>query len=150
MDNTPELQDLKLGIVSVSVRVLIDLERVVPVASSSPFVGDRVDVVRINLANEYNTLSALKYFPGVTVEQEEMKAHLVNLSVDVIGNKDLTGVDHAVRPESSVLESLPLGVKTNVNMRRSSGVVTWEDSYFRGRIDWSGVESEQIQDPRSD
>jgi hypothetical protein len=31
------------------VRVLVNLERVVPVASSTPFIGDRVDVVRVHL-----------------------------------------------------------------------------------------------------
>lgn len=44
-----DLEDLKLGVVAVAVRVVVDVERVGPVASATPLVGDRVGVVRPDL-----------------------------------------------------------------------------------------------------
>lgn len=44
-----DLEDLELGVVAVAVRVVVDVERVGPVASATPLVGDRVGVVRPDL-----------------------------------------------------------------------------------------------------
>jgi len=65
------------------VRILVDLKGVGPIASASPLVCDWVDVVRMDF---------------------------VDLSVDVIGNENLTSVNHAIRAEGTVLESLPFGM----------------------------------------
>ena len=58
-----DLEDLELGVVAVAVRVVVDVERVGPVARAAPLVGDRVRVVR---------------------------PHLVDLHVDGVGDEKLT------------------------------------------------------------
>lgn len=44
-----DLENLKLGVVAVAVGVMVDVERVGPVASATPLVGDRVGIVRPDL-----------------------------------------------------------------------------------------------------
>lgn len=50
LNDSSKLQDFKLGIVPIGVRILIDLKRISPVASATPFVCDRIDVVRMDLS----------------------------------------------------------------------------------------------------
>lgn len=54
LDNASELEHLKLGVVAVRMRVLVDLKRIVPVASATPLVRDRVNVVRVDLLKKSN------------------------------------------------------------------------------------------------
>lgn len=49
LNDSSELQNLEFRVVTVRVRILVDLKRVFPVSGSTPFVRDRVDVVRVEL-----------------------------------------------------------------------------------------------------
>jgi hypothetical protein len=49
LNHTSELQDFEFRVVTIRVRILVNLKRVVPIASSSPFISDRVDIVREDL-----------------------------------------------------------------------------------------------------
>jgi hypothetical protein len=52
LEDAADLEDLELGVVTVLVSVVVQAERVDPVASAAPLVGDRVGVVGPDLSRQ--------------------------------------------------------------------------------------------------